>query len=84
MRASHATADGRIKRADDRAVELGVIPPGQRISNNVLRHSHARHPLTHGRPINLRSLWLGHSSTQTTLIYMEPAPDPTGSLASVP
>ena len=28
--------------------------------------------------------WLGHSFIQTTLIYLELVPDPTGSLASVP
>ena len=40
--------------------------------------------LVHGIPINYLSRWLGHSSIQTTLIYLELVPDPTGSLASVP
>ena len=30
--------------------------------------------------INYLSRWLGHSSIQTTLIYLEIVPDPTGSL----
>ena len=30
------------------------------------------------------SRWLGHNSIQTTLIYLELVPDPTGSLAMVP
>ena len=49
-----------------------------------LRHSCARHLLVHGIPINYLSRWLGHSAIQTTLIYLELVPDPTGSLASVP
>ena len=65
-------------------MELGVIPPGCRVSNHTLRHSYARHLLAHGRPINFVSRWLGHSSIHPTLIYLELVPDPTGSLASVP
>ena len=37
-----------------------------------------------GIPINYLSRWLEHSSIQTTLIYLELVPDPTGSLAMVP
>ncbi|MCY4653709.1 MAG: hypothetical protein OXC95_11165 [Dehalococcoidia bacterium] len=37
-----------------------------------------------GIPVNYLSRWLGHSSIQTALIYLELVPDPTGSLASVP
>jgi integrase len=37
-----------------------------------------------GIPINYLSRWLGHSSIQTTLNYLELVPDPTGSLAAVP
>ena len=40
--------------------------------------------LTSGILINYLSRWLGHSSIQTTLIYLELVPDPTGSLAMVP
>ena len=32
-------------------------------------------------PINYVSDWLGYSSTQTTLIYLDLVPNPTGSLA---
>ena len=84
IRTSRATSDRWIKKAAARAVELGVIAPGRRVSNHTLRHSYARHLLAHGRPINFVSRWLGHSSIQTTLIYLELVPDPTGSLASVP
>ena len=67
-----------------RAEELGAISPGRRVGTHTLRHSCARHLLVHGIPINYLSRWLGHSAIQTTLIYLELVPDPTGSLASVP
>ena len=67
-----------------RAEELGAITPGRRVGTHTLRHSCACHLLTHGIPINYLSRWLGHSSIQTTLIYLELVPDPTGSLASLP
>ena len=35
------------------------------------------HLLTSGILINYLSRWLGHSSIQTTLIYLELVPDPT-------
>ena len=38
----------------------------------------------HGIPTIYLSRWLGHSSIQTTLVYLELVPEPTGSLASVP
>ena len=84
IRASRATADRWIKKAAARAMELGVIPPGRRVSSHMLRHSYARHLLAHGRPINFVSRWLGHALIHPTLIYLELVPDPTGSLASVP
>ena len=84
VRASRSTADRWIKAAAARAEELVVISPGRHISNHTLRHSYARHLLVHGIPINYLSRWLGHSSTQTTLIYLELVPDPVGSLAAVP
>ena len=84
IRASRATADHWIKAAAARAMELGVIPPGRRSSNHTLRHSYARYLLAHGRPINFVSRWLGHASIHPPLIYQEPVPDLTGSLASVP
>ena len=67
-----------------RAEELSAIPPGREVSTHTLRHSYARHLLMNGIPINYLSCWLGHSSIQTTLVYLELVPDPTGSLALVP
>ena len=84
VNATRYTADRWIKTAAARAEELGAIPPGRRISNHTLRHSYARHLLVNGRPINYVSRWMGHSSIQTTLIYLDLVPDPTGSLAEVP
>ena len=84
VRASRSTADRWIKAAAARAEELGAIPPGRQISNQTLRHSYARHLLVNGIPINYLSRWLGHSSIQTTLVYLELVPDPTGSLSAVP
>ena len=41
-----------------------------------LRHSYARHLVVNGILINYLFRWLGHSSIQTTLIYLELVPDP--------
>ena len=79
-----STAWRWVQRAHARAEQLGAIPPGREIGNHTLRHSYARHLLMNGIPINYLSRWLGHSSIQTTLIYLELVPDPTGSLAMVP
>ena len=84
IKASRSTADRWIRAATARAEEAGAIPAGRRISSHTLRHSYARHLLVNGIPINYLSRWLGHSSIQTTLIYLELVPDPTGSLAAVP
>ena len=73
-----------VQTAVRRAEELGAISPGRRVGTHTLRHSCPRHLLVHGIPINYLSRWLGHSAIQTTLIYLELVPDPTGSLASVP
>ena len=82
---AHTTTAWRwVKTAVNRAEELGAIAPGKHISTHTLRHSYARHLLMNGIPINYLSRWLGHSSIQTTLIYLELVPDPTGSLAMVP
>ena len=48
-----------------------------------LRHSYACHLLMNGVQINYLSRWLGHSSIQMTLIYLELVPDPWGSLDRV-
>ena len=84
VKASRSTADRWVREATERAQKDGVIAPGRRISNHTLRHSYARHLLMNGIPINYLSRWLGHSSIQTTLIYLELVPDPAGSLAMVP
>ena len=82
---AHPTTAWRwVQAAAKRAEELGAIAPGKRIGTHTLRHSYARHLLMNGIPINYLSRWLGHSSIQTTLIYLELVPDPTGSLAAVP
>ena len=82
---AHTTTAWRwVKAAVKRAEELGAISPGKRVSTHTLRHSYARHLLMNGIPINYLSRWLGHSSIQTTLIYLELVPDPTRSLAAVP
>ena len=82
---AHPTTAWRwVQAAVKRAEELGAIAPGKQVSTHTLRHSYARHLLMNGIPINYLSRWLGHSSIQTTLIYLELVPDPTGSLAAVP
>ena len=82
---AHPTTAWRwVQAAVKRAEELGAIAPGKRIGTHTLRHSYARYLLMNGIPINYLSRWLGHSSIQTTLIYLELVPDPTGSLAMVP
>ena len=63
---------------------VSLCKPGRTVGTHTLRHSYARHLLMNGIPINYLSRWLGHSSIQTTLIYLELVPDPTGSLAMVP
>ena len=79
-----STAWRWVQKAVGKAEQLGAIPPGRAVGTHTLRHSYARHLLTNGIPINYLSRWLGHSSIQTTLIYLELVPDPTGSLAMVP
>ena len=82
--AHRATAWRWVQKAHARAEQLGVIPLGREVGTHTFRHSYARHLLMNGIPINFLSRWLGHSSVQTTLIYLELVPDPPGSLASVP
>ena len=84
VEAHPATAWRWVQAAVKRAEELGAIAPGKRVGTHTLRHSYARHLLMNGIPINYLSRWLGHSSIQTTLLYLELVPDPTGSLAAVP
>ena len=81
----HPTTAWRwVQAAVKRAEELCAIAPGKRVSTHTLRHSYARHLLMTGIPINYLSCWLGHSSIQATLIYLELVADPTGSLAREP
>ena len=75
---SLSTQQRRLKAAAARAVELGALPAGRHVHSHALRHSAARHWLATGVPINVVSRWLGHSSIQTTLIYLAILPDPTG------
>ena len=84
VEAHPATAWRWVQAAVKRAEEMGTIAPGKRIGTHTLRHSYARHYLLNGVPINHLSRWLGHSSIQTTLIYLELVPDPTGSVAAIP
>ena len=73
-----------VQQAVIRATEAGQIPQGRSVGTHTLRHSFARHILLNGIPLNYLSRWLGHGRIQTTLVYLELAPDPSGSLASVP
>jgi len=73
-----------VKRAFAKAVERGQIPPDRKVGTHTLRHSCARHWLASGIPINVVQRWLGHKSLQTTLVYLEILPDPTGSIERVP
>ena len=82
--ASRSTAWRWVKEAQNRAETLGSIVKGKHLTTHTLRHSAARHWLAHGIPINVVSLWLGHSSIQTTLIYLRLLPDPDGSIERVP
>ncbi len=81
---SRSTGWRWLKTALERAVELNQIPPGRKVATHTLRHSAARHWLASGVPINVVSRWLGHASLQTTLIYLEVLPDPTGYMERVP
>lgn len=73
-----------VKRASGKAVEVGLIAPGRRIGTHTFRHSAARHWLASGIPINVVQRWLGHSSMQTTLVYLKILPDPLGDMGRVP
>ena len=71
-------------RAHVRKRSWSRLRRGSESELHTLRHSHAKHLLMNGIPINYLSRWLGHSSIQTTLIYLELVPDPSGSLVMVP
>ena len=78
------TASRWVERARDKAIAAGDLPYGKHVSTHTLRHSFARHMLANGVPINTLSLWLGHSSLQTTLIYLRLVPDSAGVMDGVP
>ena len=80
---TRSTAWRWVKGATDRLMELGVISTGRKVGTHTLRHSAARHWLSAGIPINVVSRWLGHSSLQTTLVYLEILPDPLGEMGRV-
>ena len=73
-----------VQQAVLRAIEGGQIPEGRSVGTHTLRHSFARHMLLNGIPLNYLRRWLGCGRIQTTFVYLELAPDPWGSLASVP
>jgi len=81
---SRSTAWRWVKDALSKAQDRGSIPPGRWVGTHTLRHSAARHWLASGVPINVVSRWLGHASIQTTLIYLEILPDPSGYMERVP
>jgi len=81
--ASRSTGWRWLKQALRRAEELGSISPGRRVGTHTLRHSAARHWLESGVPINHVSKWLGHASLQSTLVYLEILPDPSGYMERV-
>ena len=73
-----------LKKAVAAAESAGEIPRGRKITPHTFRHSAARHWLANGDPINVVSRWLGHSNLQTTLIYLQILPDPTGLMDEIP
>ena len=73
-----------VQQAVRRATEAGQLPQGRVVGTHTLRHSFARHMLLNGIPLNYLSRWLGHGRIQTTLVYLELAPNPSGSFVSSP
>ena len=69
-----------VQQTVRRATEAGQIPEGEVLGTHTLKHSFARHMLLNGIPLNYLSRWLGHGQIQTTLAYLELAPDPSASL----
>ena len=62
----------------------GAVAQGRRVATHTLRHSAARHWLASGVPLNRVSVWLGHASLQTTLVYLQILPDPGNDMERVP
>ena len=84
IQATRQTAWRWVQQSMERAVAQGGIDPGKHIGTHTLRHSAARHWLANGVPINVVQGWLGHANLQTTLIYLQILPDPTGYMDRVP
>ena len=76
IKANRGTAWRWIQKAVQHAEEQGFIAKGKKVGTHTLRHSYARHLLSNGVPIHMLSVWLGHSSIETTLIYLKIIPDP--------
>lgn len=51
---------------------LKKIFPNKKISPHIARHSGARYMIEKGIPINIVQKLMGHSSLQTTMIYIDP------------
>jgi integrase/recombinase XerD len=84
IQVTRSTAWRWVRDAAERAMEIGAMSVGRKVSTHTLRHSAARHWLSSGIPINVVSRWLGHASLQTTLVYLEILPDPLGEMGRVP
>ena len=90
MTALRSPGRAEYSRSAKREIRLGgvngrqaILPPSPgQVPKQLV--GEARHMLLNGIPLNYLSRWLGHGRIQTTLVYLELAPDPSGSLASVP
>ena len=82
--ASRSTASRWVEQAVRRVVEAGALAPDRKVSSHTLRHSYARYMVEKHTPVNLLSLWLGHSTIQTTLDYIKLLPDPDGIVQTMP
>ncbi len=83
VRVDKSTAWRWYKKALKVAQKRGLIPYGRKVATHTLRHSEARHWIASGVPINQVSVWLGHASIQTTLIYLQLLPDPSNYMERV-
>lgn len=81
---SPRTALRWVKQAYADGVASGALRAGANVGTHTLRHSYARHLLLHGVTLNYLQRWMGHRRMETTLLYLELLPDPTGSMAGIP
>ncbi len=70
----------RVQAAPELATEQAQLAPGRHVETHALGHSYIRHALKNVTPLNYLIRWLGHADIETTLIYLELVPDPTGNL----